>query len=159
VKIRQKPTIHNLVDLSEKWNIKLEFSLGNLINVKKILLKHNVSIKEFISFLSFMIEHSASYEHIFNMVLEEINKLKDEEQLHIISSLAKSKENIFNVLKTHDAFKNRKVNLIMNEEENGKQEESSQDTITEENSWSKEEEQLKKHLELLRKYGFEEDAE
>jgi hypothetical protein len=156
--MKNKPTVENLIDLSERWFIRLEFSVENLLQVKKILSKHDISVKEYISFLSYMIEHNQSYPHIFDVVLEEIQALKAKDQLDIVAALKSSKENIFNVLKSHDAFKNRKGNLIINDSTNGNQ---NQKIINKNDSEEqpKDQQEYQKYLELLKKYQPEEDVE
>lgn len=156
--MKNKPTVENLIDLSERWFVRLEFSVENLLQVKKILSKHDISVKEYISFLSYMIEHNQSYPHIFDVVLEEIQALKAKDQLDIVAALKSSKENIFNVLKSHDAFKNRKGNLIINDSTNGNQ---NQKIINKNDSEEqpKDQQEYQKYLELLKKYQPEEDVE
>lgn len=155
--MKHKPTVENLIDLSERWFVKLEFSVENLLQVKKVLSKHGISIKEYISFLSYMIEHNQSYPHVFDVVLEEIQALKAKEQLEIVAALKSSKENIFNVLKSHDAFKNRKNNIIINDSTNGNQNQKTSENNNEEQP--KDQQEYQKYLELLKKYQLEEDAE
>jgi hypothetical protein len=151
--MKNKPTVENLIDFSERWFVKLEFSVENLLQVKKILNRHDISIKEFISFLSYMIEHNQSYAHVFDVVLEEIKLLKANDQLEIVAALKKGKENIFNVLKSHDAFKNRKGNLIINESTNGNQnQKGNQSQSGGEEQPSKDQQEYQKYLELLKKY-------
>jgi len=54
----KKNFIENIIDSNQKWAIKLEFSFENLIQVKKILFREDISMKEFFSFVSYMIEHN-----------------------------------------------------------------------------------------------------
>jgi hypothetical protein len=155
--MKLKPTIENLIDLSERWFIRLEFSVENLLEIKKVLSKHDISIKEYISFLSYMIEHNQTYSHVFNVVLEEIQSLKANNKLETVAALKNNKENIFNVLKTHDAFKNRKSNLIINDSSNGNQNQKTSQSNVEEQP--KDQQEYQKYLELLKKYKSEEDVE
>lgn len=155
--MKNKPTVENLIDFSERWFVRLEFSVENLLQVKKILNKYDISVKEYISFLSYMIEHNQSYPHVFDVILEEIQTLKAKDQLEIVAALKSSKENIFNVLKSHDAFKNRKSNLIINDSTNGNQNQKASESNSEEQP--KDQQEYQKYLELLKKYQSEEDAE
>jgi hypothetical protein len=155
--MKNKPTVENLIDFSERWFVRLEFSVENLLQVKKILSKYDISIKEYISFLSYMIEHNQSYPHVFEVILEEIQALKARDQLEIVAALKSSKENIFNVLKSHDAFKNRKSNLIINDNTNGNQNQKASESNNEEQP--KDQQEYQKYLELLKKYQPEEDVE
>jgi hypothetical protein len=155
--MKNKPTVENLIDFSERWFVRLEFSVENLLQVKKILNKYDISVKEYISFLSYMIEHNQSYPHVFDVILEEIQTLKAKDQLEIVAALKNSKENIFNVLKSHDAFKNRKSNLIINDSTNGNQNQKASESNSEEQP--KDQQEYQKYLELLKKYQSEEDAE
>lgn len=155
--MKNKPTVENLIDFSERWFVRLEFSVENLLQIKKILSKYDISVKEYISFLSYMIEHNQSYPHVFDVVLEEIQGLKANNQLEIVAALKSSKENIFNVLKTHDAFKNRKSNLIINDSSNGNQNQKTSESNVEEHP--KDQQEYQKYLELLKKYQSEEDVE
>jgi len=159
--MKNKPTVENLIDFSERWFVKLEFSVENLLQVKRILSKHDISVKEYISFLSYMIEHNQSYAHVFDVVLEEIKLLKANDQLEIVAALKKGKENIFTVLKSHDAFKNRKGNLIINESTNGNQnQKGNQSQNGDGEQASKDQQEYEKYLELLKKYEQpEEDVE
>lgn len=155
--MKNKPTVENLIDFSERWFVRLEFSVENLLQVKKILNKYDISVKEYISFLSYMIEHNQSYPHVFEVILEEIQALKAKDELEIVAALKNSKENIFNVLKSHDAFKNRKSNLIINDSTNGNQNQKINENNSEEQP--KDQQEYQKYLELLKKYQPEEDVE
>ena len=155
--MKNKPTVENLIDFSERWFVRLEFSVENLLQVKKILNKYDISVKEYISFLSYMIEHNQSYPHVFEVILEEIQALKAKDQLEIVAALKSSKENIFNVLKSHNAFKNRKSNLIINDSTNGNQNQKASESNNEEQP--KDQQEYQKYLELLKKYQPEEDVE
>lgn len=148
----KNPSIENLVDLSEKWSVKFELSLGNLIQVKKALFNHGITMKEYVSFLSYMMEHYQTYKHVFDLVVYEIELLKEESKLKNLEMFKNSKTNIYEILKSSNAFKNREENVIIK-----KKEEQQADDRKEEISTYQEE--YSEYLDLLKKYSDEESQE
>jgi uncharacterized membrane protein len=149
----KKPVLENLVDVSQRWNLKLEFSLENLIQVKKILFRENISMKEFFSFLSYMVEHNEKYKDIYETIIKEIKLLKTNNSLPVLDTLNKNKKNIYTILDSSDAFKNRKDYYNSDEEKNfGEENKNSEENHFEQNSYQK-------YIEVISKYGSKKDTE
>jgi len=150
----KKTVIESLVDVSQRWSIKLEFSLENLIQVKKILFREGISMKEFFSFLSYMVEHNEKYKNIYDLILKEIRLLQTTDSLPILDSLNKNKKNIYSILNSSDAFKNRKDYYNSDDEEKKLSEENqnSEEVISEQNNYQK-------YIEIISKFKSKEDIE
>lgn len=149
-------TTEKLVDLSEKWTVKLEFSVNNLIQIKKVLHSKNISLKEFISFLSYMIEHNDYYNKLFIMITDEIGRLKNSNELEIVKSLSKEKKNIYSILESSNAFKNRKVQDNTNIKDENENITNKNSTKTVEDGETNKE--YEKYLNIINKFqGIEED--
>lgn len=151
--LMKKTVIENLIGSSEKWSIKLEFSFENLIQVKKILFREGISMKEFFSFLSYLIEHNQKYYEIYRLIIEEIKLLKTNNQLNLLNSMKGNKKNIYSLLNSSDAFKNRKDYYNSDEEKISSEENENSKEI------SSEEASYQKYIDVIEKYKLKEDAE
>jgi len=111
-------TSDKLINKSDKYTVKLDFSIESLIQVKRILHNKNISLKEFISFVFHIIEQNESYKEIFELLINEIINLKESDELVLIKSLTKDKKNIYSILESNNSFKNRKKSNNIIKEEN-----------------------------------------
>jgi hypothetical protein len=149
----KKNFIENLIGSNQKWAIKLEFSFENLIQVKKILFREDISMKEFFSFVSYMIEHNQKYHEIYQLIIKEIKALKANNELNLLDSLNGGKKNIYSILNSANAFKNRKDNYNSDEEKNNNQKnkDSQENNISEAN--------YQKYISVIEKYKLKKDLE
>lgn len=149
----KKKFVENLIEAGQKWSIKLEFSFENLIQVKRILFREGISMKEFFSFVSYMIEHNQKYYDIYQLIIKEIKMLKTNKELNLLDSLNGNKKNIYSILDSSDAFRNRKDYYSSDEEKNISQEnENCEKSSLEETSYQK-------YIDVIEKYKLKEDAE
>lgn len=110
-------------------------------------------MKEFFSFLSYLIEHNQKYYEIYRLIIEEIKLLKTNNQLNLLNSMKGNKKNIYSLLNSSDAFKNRKDYYNSDEEKISSEENENSKEI------SSEEASYQKYIDVIEKYKLKEDAE
>lgn len=152
IKDKLNTTTENLIDFSEKYTVKFDFSIENLIQVKKVLQSKNISLKEFVSFVMYMVEHYQFYHEFFELVTNEIQNLKVNNKLKTLDSFNKNKKNIYSSLEMVDPFKKRQI------QNNNKEKDEHQETNNKETSGSEDfnkenyEKEYENYINLISKF-------